>query len=170
MPTLWTTPNTISQFAEYDTHVPWENVNDFAYLKFPYEGSVKTTKSLLHVAVSRDNPVKMKTFFLRISGFQFADLPDVIQGLEVEIACDRGGRITDDTVQLYQNNDFIGENLADSDTHPIKIYGSQTDNWGVDINNYIKNSGIELVLRFQSHPLYPHNSTPLLDSVRARCW
>ena len=81
----------------------------------------------------------------------------------------RLGRITDETVQLCRNNELIGDNHASLNLDLIKIYGSDTDNWNTNLTmSNIQNSSFGVVLRFQSHPNWPHKSSPLIDAVELR--
>jgi hypothetical protein len=81
----------------------------------------------------------------------------------------RFGRITDDTVQLCLNNNEIGENRANLLLDPIKTYGSQNDLWETTLTNSdVLNPTFGIILRFQSHPRWPHKSTPMIDSVQIR--
>ena len=81
----------------------------------------------------------------------------------------RVGRITDETIQLCLNNDFIGLNQASADLGLIKTYGGEADMWGTNLTMQdIQNLSFGIVLRSQSHPKWPHKSTPLIDSVELR--
>lgn len=172
MTTEWTLPNTITQYAEpggEDGHVSWLEVDNFSSLKGVDNKSVRTTRDLLHIAREPRHDTTEKTYYLKITNFNFTNLPQTLSGIELKISMNRVGRITDETIQLCLNNDLKGLNHATRDLSLIKIYGSETDMWETNLNMQdIQNPSFGIVLRFQSHPYWPHKSTPLVDSVELR--
>ena len=172
MTTEWTLPNTISQYAEpggEDGHVSWLEVDNFNSLKAFDGKSVRTTRDLLHIAREPRHDTTEKTYYLKITNFNFVGLPQQLSGIELKISMNRVGRITDETIQLCLNNDLKGLNHATRDLTPVKIYGSETDMWETNLNMQdIQHPSFGVVLRFQSHPNWPHKSTPLVDSVELR--
>lgn len=172
MTTEWTLPNTITQYAEVggeDAHVSWLEVDNFSSLKGVDNKSVRTTRDLLHIAREPRHDTTEKTYYLKITNFNFTRLPQTLSGIELKISMNRVGRITDDTVQLCLNNDLKGLNHASPDLSLIKVYGSETDMWETNLNMQdIQHPSFGIVLRFQSHPYWPHKSTPLVDSVELR--
>lgn len=170
MTTLWTKPKTINQFAETggeQAHLSWKNLNN---LINPSNGITKTLGHLFHIARSPKHDLTNKTFYIFASNFQFQNLPNTISGIEVNLLCDREGRATDDTVQLYLNNKFIGENRANLDIKNEKIYGGNTDLWNVKnlTIETLQNSNFGVVVRFKSHPHWPHRSSVTLYAVEMR--
>jgi hypothetical protein len=172
MTTEWTLPNTVTQYAEQggeDGHISWLEVDNFNSLKSFDGKSVRTSRDLIHIAREPRRDITEKTYYLKITNFNFVGLPQTLNGIELKISMNRVGRITDDTVQLCLNDDLIGLNQASLDLSLIKIYGSETDKWGTNLTMQdIQNSSFGIVLRFQSHPNWPHKSTPLVDSVELR--
>lgn len=169
MPTAWFYPNTVSQYYEVTAHVPWNNVGNFFSIKHPDGGSLSLSAPLLHIANPTVNDLKMKTYFLALSEFNVIDLPETISGIEVEINMNRQGRITDDTIQLRYNNQFVGENKANFNLDPNKTYGSNTDLWGASWDySTITDPSFGIGVRFQSHPSWPHNAYPKIDYIRVR--
>ena len=172
MTTEWTLPNTITQYAEpggEDGHVSWLEVDNFNSLKAFDGKSVRTTRDLLHIAREPRHDTTEKTYYLKITNFNFVGLPQQLSGIELKISMNRVGRITDETIQLCLNNDLKGLNHATRDLTPVKIYGSETDMWETNLNMQdIQHPSFGVVLRFQSHPNWPHKSTPLVDSVELR--
>lgn len=170
MTTPWAFPSNISQEAEVEQHVSWADnyfavtTTDLVYLS--------TTKELLHISNTGVNNLKMKTYFLYLTGFSFLAMPDVISGVEVEVNMKRGGRITDEIIQLRYNNAFLGENRADYKLDNEKIYGSPTDLWDIpNLDSAILNDpSFGVGLRFQSHPNWPHKEHPMIGYVRIRVW
>jgi hypothetical protein len=172
MTSNWALPTIISQYAEEtaeDDHISWIEVDNFSSLKSLDGRSIKTSRDLLHIAREPRHDIKEKTYFLKATGFNFTDVPDTINGIEVKISSNRYGRITDETIQLTLNNTVIGDNQASLDLNPIKIYGGTDNIWNTNLTTAgILNSTFGVVMRFQSHPRWPHKSSMLLDSVEVR--
>lgn len=166
MPTLWTTPTTVTQYKEYEDHIDWTNISA---VSFPDTNSARTVKPLLHIAVSRDNNIKMKTAYLKCTGFNFTFVPNPILGIELKVDINRTGRITDNVIQLTLNNEPIGENSADLNRF-VSAYGGETDLWGTSLSSELINSTFGVILRYQSHPYFPHNCSPYIESVQLRLW
>jgi hypothetical protein len=172
MTSNWALPTIISQYAEEtaeDDHISWIEVDNFSSLKNLDGRSIKTSRDLLHIAREPRHDIKEKTYFLKVTGFNFVDVPDTISGIEAKITSNRYGRITDETIQLTLNNTVIGDNQASLDLNPIKIYGGTDNIWNTNLTTAgILNTSFGIVLRFQSHPRWPHKSSMLLDSVELR--
>lgn len=172
MASNWALPRTIIQYAETgaeDSHISWLELDNFSNLKFKDGKHTKTVRDLLHIARDPKTDIKEKTYYLKLTNFNFENLPDTLSGIELKITMNRFGRITDDTVQLVLNNNFIGDNAADLELNPIKIYGNSTTLWNTNITiSDVLDNSFGVVLRFQSHPKWPHKSTPLIDSVEIR--
>lgn len=173
MTTLWTTPTIISQYAEElaeDIHIPWTEVDNFAALKSIGTGSVETVRELLHIARSPKHDVQMKTYYIQATGFNFVDMPGTISGIEVRISTKRYGRITDDVVQLSNNNLLIGDNKASLPILPVKIYGTDSDLWATEdlAMSDVTSSTFGVTLRFQSHLQWPHKDPAFITAIEMR--
>jgi hypothetical protein len=172
MTTNWTLPTNVIQYAEEggeDAHISWLETNNFHSLK-DFDGkSVRTTRDLVHIARDPRHDILQKTYYLKLTGFNFSNLPVTLSGIEMRLSINRYGRITDDTIQLCYNNVLIGDNHASLNLDLIKIYGSETDNWNTNLTmSDIQNSSFGVIIRFQSHPNWPHKNSPLVDSVELR--
>lgn len=167
MSTPWTSPNIIEQYFEDEGHIAWHEVNNFSNLKSANNQGVSTITPLLHISRQPRNDIKMKTYYLRATGFNFDNMPGAVSGVKVRLTMNRQGRITDETVQLTTNETLIGENKAVLDLNPTQIYGSETDLWSIENISpaLIQDSSFGIVLRFQSHPKWPHKSTPIIFGV-----
>lgn len=171
MPTAWFYPNIVTQSCEIEEHVPWINENDFLFLKHADGIYVTLSKPLLHISNSVVNDVKMKTYYLNLSDFRITGLPNTISGIEVEVNMNRGGRITDETVQLTYQDQIIGKNYADFDLSPKKLYGGSSDLWSIQLTaSEIASSDFGIKIRFQSHPSWPHCEYAKIDYVRLRAY
>lgn len=173
MTTPWTDPTTISQFAEEGAeaaHISWDSTNNFSGMKSDNEQTVGSMQALYHIARSPETDINSKTYYIRATGYNFSNLPEVVSGVEVRLKTRRGGRVTDDTVQLCLAESNIGENRADLVVNPLKIYGGETDLWGIDGISLtdIQDSTFGVTLRFKSHPQYPHRDAVFIDSVQIR--
>lgn len=172
MASNWALPRTISQYSELDAedvHVPWLEINTFDNLKFLDGKHTKTVRDLLHIARDPKSDIREKTYFLKLTNFNFENLPTVLTGIELKLTMNRYGRITDDTVHLILNDGEIGNNAANLDLAPIKTYGNSEELWNTNITIAdVLNPTFGVLLRFQSHPKWPHKSTPLIDSVEIR--
>ena len=167
MPTKWSYPNTVTQYAESDVHIPWLNVDE----NFDEINLVRSSKDLVHIANSMMNDYKTKTYFLVCTEFDWVNLPENPTGIELYVNVRRTGRITDDTVQLYLNQP-LGNNLADFQIADIKVYGGETELWGIEglTKEMIDDPEFGIVLRYQSHPTMPHQTAPYMTHVQMRVW
>jgi hypothetical protein len=172
MTSNWALPTIITQYAEEtaeDDHISWVEVDNFSSLKSLDGRSIKTSRDLLHIARDPRHNIKEKTYFLKVTGFNFINLPSTISGIELKITSNRYGRITDETIQLTLNNTVIGDNQASLDLNPIKIYGGTDNIWNTNLTTTnLLNPSFGVLLRFQSHPRWPHKNSIMLDSVEVR--
>lgn len=147
---------------------PSRNVDDLLQQKWT------TVRSLKHIANPASGNIRERTRSLICTQFQITDLPNEISGLQLDIVAQRNGRIVDELVQLTFQNQAIGKNNfvyhTDSEGH-LKItnetsYGGPTDLWEVDITHeLLRDPSFGIILKFQSHPYYPHSVGMILDSV-----
>lgn len=174
MTSNWALPTTISQYSEEEAeqaHISWQEVNNFSALKALDGRNVKTTTDLVHIARDPRHDIVQKTYYLKLTGFNLVDVPDTVSGIEARLTMNRYGRITDETVQLCLNDVLIGENRATLDLSPKKTYGGDNDTWeAVITKSNVLNPSFGVVLRFQSHPRWPHKSSALIDSVEIRVY
>lgn len=167
MTTIWTTPTRIEQYAEDESHIKWSAVDNFAALKADINSGVVAVGPLFHIARSPKYDVKMKTWYLRCTGFDFVDLPDTVSGIALRLTMHRGGRVTDETVSLCYQSADLGTNKAQLTVDPAVIYGGHTDTWDAENISIetVQDSSFGIVLRFQSHPHWPHKTTPIVNAV-----
>lgn len=172
MTSNWALPRTVEQYAEpeYETiHVPWVNENDFASLKNLDGKSVKTSRDLIHIARDPRHDVLEKTWFLRLTNFNFDFLPNSVAGIQLRISINRNGRISDDTIQLCLDQQLIGKNQASLELDQIAVYGGENTLWNTNITmSDVQKSTFGVVLRFKSHPSWPHKSSALIDAVQLK--
>jgi hypothetical protein len=168
----WALPRTIEQFSEPGTeeqHISWLEVDNFSSLKYPDGRSVRTVRDLVHIARDPRHDIKEKTYFLKLTNFNFHSLPDTITGIQLRVSMNRFGRITDDVIKLWSNDVPTGENQASRSLSPVKIYGQEDSIWGTELGiEDVQDPDFGVILRFKSHPDWPHKSSALIDSVELR--
>ena len=171
MTTKWTFPIICSQYAEEgaeDFHISWDS-SSFSSIRSNDSNSLGTMGTLEHSARSPKHDITNKTYFLKITGFNFNQLPTALTGIELSLTMKRGGRITDETVSLCIRDTLIGTNKASLDLNPIKVYGGATDRWDTNLTIAdLTEPSFGVVLRFQSHPHWPHRTGAFIDAVELR--
>jgi hypothetical protein len=173
MATAWTNPSLIVQYSEIgaeNIHARWDDSLSFSQIKSSNGQTVGTLEPLYNIARSPKPNVSNKTYYVRCTGYNFQNLPESISGIELKLTTRRAGRITDDTIQLCLEGATIGENQANLEINPIKVYGGQNSLWGLSSISLdtIKNLSFGVILRFKSHPSWPHRDPADLDSVELR--
>jgi hypothetical protein len=96
MATNWALPSSIEQYSEdqaENIHITW--TGDFNNLTRSLGRSIKTSKDLLHIARDPRHDIVDKTYYLRVTNFNFNYIPNVVSGIEVRLSTNRYGRITD---------------------------------------------------------------------------
>ena len=165
MTTPWTSPRSITQYAE-----PGAEAAHVAWVTLPYF-PIKTQRDLRHIARSPKIDDTDRTWYLLCTGCDFGSLPEVITGLAVRVNANRRGRITDETIQLFSKGTAVGKNRADMDLSPQKIYGGETDLWDAGLTpDDLQDPGFGVLLRFQSHPHWPHKDSAILDLVELQIY
>ena len=176
MTTTRARPSSIRQYAEAEQNIAWQDVN-FVYLANDGQANIETVSPLYHIARSPKLDLTYKTWYLECTGFNFVGLPDVITDISATIIMDRGGRIVDDTIQLTYQGELIGSNrpagIIDPRTGasllaPVTVYGGLSDTWGVKnlTRDMISDPTFGITVRYQSHPRWPHKTTPTLKSIQ----
>ena len=172
MATSWTLPTTVTQFAESGAetiHVSWVEIDNFSALKTLDAKNIKTSRDLIHIARDPRHDVTEKTYYLKVTGFYFNNLPLSLSGIEVRLSMNRFGRITDDEIYLCLNNETVGENMSTLDLSPTKVYGSPVDLWNTNLQvSNVADSTFGVIMRFKSHPQWPHKSSALIDAIEIR--
>jgi hypothetical protein len=173
MTTHWTLPTIVSQYAESGAehaHIPWNELDNFSSLKSLDGKSIQTTQPLLHIARSPKLDIRMKTYYIQATGFNFQNLPTAISGVEARLTSNRQGRIVDETVQLCLDSVLVGNNQATLPILPIKVYGGSINLWNTSELSLtdVQNTTFGIVIRFQSHHDWPHRDPAFIDSVELR--
>jgi hypothetical protein len=172
MTSNWALPTLITQYAEPSAenhHVSWLEVDGFSGLKNKDGRSIKTSRDLVHIAKEPRHDLTEKTYFLKITGFTFTSLPETLLGIEVRLTMQRYGRISDETIQLCLNDTLVGDNQTTFNLDPIKLYGNETSIWNTQLTiANIQDPSFGVILRFRSHPSWPHKNGALIDAVEIR--
>lgn len=171
MATNWTPPSFLEQYAEESAesnHIPWSDLS-LASINSSNNISLTTMGDLYRIARSPKHDLITKTYYLRLSRFNFSNLPPTLSGIEMRLTGNRRGRIMDDTIQLCLNGSMIGDNKGKLDIMPITIYGSETDTWSSNLTiDNIADLSFGVVLRFKSHIKWPHKDPMFIDCVELR--
>lgn len=168
--TSWKNPRTVTQYAEIPEHVAWDNTDNMGAIKSFDSRSLKTVTDLLYISNPTVNNIRNKTWYIVATDFGFTESINQITGIQVQLQSNRAGRITDETLQLYWNGSAISENLASLELDMIKLYGTSPADWGLESfdREQITSPEFGVLLRFQSHPFWPHRSTMYINSVAVR--
>lgn len=169
------TPTIVTQYAEEGAeaaHVSWNASDNFNKLIYLEGKPIQTSAPLYHISRSPKHDIRMKTYYIRVTGFQFQSLPEIVSGIQVTLACDRRGRIADETVQLCVDGNVIGDNQASMPILPIKEYGGENNLWGMTELSLetLQNPTFGVVIRLQSHPNWPHRDHATLTAVEMQIY
>jgi hypothetical protein len=165
----WTTPSTVVQYPEHESHIQWAT-DDFEMVRTLNHG-VSLSKPLLHISRQPKNDIKMKTWYISATNFNFQNLPSIISGISFRFTVDRLGRVFDDTVQLTYNGELIGENKCSRTVDSVQVYGGSTDLWTVtDIQDIIQDPSFGISVRMKSHPDWPHKTVPILRGLELQIY
>lgn len=168
MTTAWTSPTSITQYAEDESHISWDT--NFDKLTTLFSG-VSLSKPLQHISRQPKNDIKMKTWYIQATDFRFQNIPDVVSGVAFRFSVNRGGRVFDDTIQLVYNNELLGENRCVRTVDPIQVYGGETDLWSVEnLTSIVQDPEFGIVIRLRSHPDWPHKTTPILKGLELQIY
>lgn len=168
MTTAWTNPTIIEQYSEpgaESVHISWKD-EELIAVTSPDLESLGLNGTLTHIARSPKYDITNKTWFIRATGYNFINLPATISGIELRLTARRAGRITDETIQLCSNSVLIGENRANLSVDPTKVYGGSSDLWSA--SGITVDATLGVVVRFQSHPHYPHKDSAYLQALELR--
>lgn len=158
-------PNTVNGLQPAEEEITWRTLSD---------GRFQTDNVLRHISNPACGDLRNRTQTLAFLNFGMAGLPTTISGIELRVKSQRNGRIADDQIQLFYQGDVIGVNNfyyeTDIDGHlPIRndsTYGGPTDLWGATITpTMLQDPEFGVVLKFQSHPYYPHSSGMQINLV-----
>lgn len=174
MTTLWTCPTIINQYAESgaeSAHIQWNN-EEFDAVLSPGDQSLTTKGELLHIARSPRVDFTNKTYFLSAAGYNFENIPDTVSGIALRLKAQRHGRITDETVQIMVDGSPIGDNRATLSVDPVKVYGGPSDLWGIPNVSVtdLESANFGILLRFKSHPNYPHRTGATIFSLELQIY
>ena len=134
----------------------------------------QTSSDLEHRSNPASGDLRNQTQSLLFLDFRMTEIPETISGIELRVVGQRNGRITDQVIQLVYQGQPIGENnfnyVTDGSGHLIirndTTYGGPTDLWGTEVTaEMLQDPSFGVMLKFQSHPYYPHKCGMFLDSV-----
>lgn len=159
------TPNTVNGLMPAEEEILWRELPGARY---------QTQQELRHISNPACGDLRNRTQSLAFLNFNITTLPITITGIEIRLEAQRNGRIADDQIQLIYRGDVIGENNFNYETtidgHLIltndTTYGGPEDLWGATITpEMLQDPEFGILLKFQSHPYYPHRSSMQINSV-----
>ena len=168
-------PHQVDQVSAVPEHeIAWQS-SPTSNPEYLLESRWRTVKNLAHIANPATGDLRNQTYSLICTAFQMTDLPSTISGLELTLNAQRNGRIVDEIIQLTYQGQAIGDNnfvyLTDSEGH-LKlvnqtVYGGPTDLWAAELTpEILQDPTFGVILKFQSHPYYPHSCGMLVESVQ----
>lgn len=174
MATTWTFPTNITQYAESGAelvHIKWDDSSNFSDLTTANMQYVSSLGDLIHISRSPKPDIVNKTYYMMLTGFVFQNIPNPVTGLTIRLRANRSGRVTDDTIQLCVGNATIGDNHASLELSPMKIYSGNSSYWGIDLTpQLLQDPSFGVVLRFKSHPSWPHKNPIDIDAVELQIY
>ena len=166
-------PSVVEQVSDApDQEIGWSSFFA-ANTKFLLNSRWKTLQPLSHLSNPATGDLRNKTWSLVCTGFNIPELSSVV-GLELNVSGQRNGRIVDEIIQLTYQGQKIGNNnfvyITDPDGNlPITnqtIYCGPTNFWGTTLTpTQLTDPTFGVVLKFQSHPYYPHLCGMIVDTV-----
>jgi hypothetical protein len=156
-----------------DQEISWQNipsVNETYLLNSRW----KTVDELTHLSNPATGDLRTRTWASVCTKFNIPLITTEILGISLTINAQRNGRIVDEIIQSTYQGQLIGVNNFSYETDiegHLKLtnkttYGNETDLWGASITKEILNDpSFGVILKFQSHPFYPHQCGMFLDSV-----
>ena len=170
MYTDWKYPRVVGQHSEHESHISWDGIADLADLKHSDGRFIRTSRDLVHISNPTANNIRSTTWYLTATDFNFGNIAPIINGIEVRLSSKRGGRISDETIQLIFSGQIMGDNQATPELDMTKTYGGSNSTWGLDNIDaeMIRDPSFGIRMRFQSHPYWPHKESMLIDSVAIR--
>lgn len=167
--TPWKNPSTARQYAEHESHIPWDASNQYHELFYPGKQRFRSSSELFRIANPTAHDITTMTWFLETGGYNFDIGSRMVAGVEVSIQAKRFSRVMDETVILSANGTLYGENMATSSVDPQKLYGNGEDLWGVNEGDmFFAQPSFGLTLRFQSHYSTPHRDPIYIESIAIR--
>jgi hypothetical protein len=176
MSTPWFTSTTAQIVQIDDTDATWDG--DFGSLRTLATGSVKSGLLQCRHNDFAGGHIRNKTAQIKLSGWDFSNLPQYIQGMELHISCNKQGRIVEDQCHFVDSNRLVsldrfkwnGQELSyfHADYDNEAYYGGPTDTWGLDFSQVLLDSNFILNLRYQSNFFFPHRDSIILNTVRLR--
>lgn len=167
-------PSQVIQFSEAeDLEIPWIS-DKFAPDNLPpVDFKIRTARDLKHIANPATGDLRDQTWTLKYTGFNIPE-GTVATGIQLDIIAQRNGRIVDEIIQLIYQDSTIGENnfvyITDEEGHLLikneSTYGGAGNLWGAEITpEILSDPSFGVILKFQSHPYYPHSSGMIVESV-----
>jgi len=172
--TAWTTTGNLVA----DDFSQVRSVSKLSSVALSLAGSTSSTdNNPTTIALTNDHGIFFsRTAPLIVSGFGI-NHTSTVNGIEVTIHSQRGSRVVDWDISLWDGAKKIGTNQAEDYTvrndhdqpkipNNSQTYGSSTSSWGTTLTaQLINDPGFGISIEMSSHPLTPHADTVYIDSV-----
>jgi hypothetical protein len=155
----------IDQTTDTFDDIEWQFLND-----------PQTVRNIRHISNSSVGAVRERTWFINFLHFKVDEtLPNVITGIKLITKCRRRGRVFDETIAIRYGGNIVSDNktsyISDVEQHlynnDIMTYGGEGDLWGAVItSDMVRDPSWGITMRFQAHPMYPHNDGMQVDQVQ----
>ena len=155
----------IDQTTDTVEDIEWSTVRD-----------PQTVRNIRHLSNPSVGDIRERTWFINYLNFAVDDsMPNVITGIKLFTKCRRRGRVFDETIALRYNGNIVSGNktsyITDVEQHlyknDIMTYGGEGDLWGTIITpDMVRDPSWGITMRFQAHPMYPHNDGMQIDKVQ----
>ena len=165
-------PTTVTQTGE-EPNVAWIGTGGDGSNLISIDKKIRTSKELKHISNPASGDLRDSTYTLVYTGFQISEL-SAVNGVVLRVVAQRNGRIADNTIQLTYQGSAIGQNnfyyqTDDEGRLPLfddTTYGGSEDLWGAELTpELLQDPSFGVILKFASHPYYPHSSGMRIDSV-----
>jgi len=166
-------PTNVEQISSVpDQEIAWTS-NPTTNINYLVNATWKPVRDLKHIANPATGDQRMRTYDLYCTGFNIP-LLEQIQGIKLSLTAQRYARIVDETIQLTYQGQPIGINnfsyQVDPDNNVLitneSTYGGSEDLWGAELMpEMLQDPSFGVILKFQSHPYFPHSCGMFLYSV-----
>jgi hypothetical protein len=162
--TQWNTAQTVAQLEQ--DQIAYTNPSNLANSA----RDLVSTAPLLGLHLGVRSLLIQDSNMLLFSNFNFQLAPNaVVQGIQVQLHCQRLSRIQDKTIQIHYQQ-LQGRNLASDLAEDLQSYGSAVDLWDVDAAVDWSSPLFGVAIDLQPHRTIPSGNTAIIYSVDMRLY
>lgn len=166
-------PTSVQQISSVpDQEIAWTS-SPTTHNNYLLNSVWKPVRDIKHIANPATGDMRTRTYDLYCTGLNIPLLNEV-NGIQLNLSAYRYARIVDETIQLTYQGVPIGINnfsyTVDPDNNVLitndSTYGGPTDTWGAQLTpEILQDPSFGVILKFQSHPYFPHSCGMFLYSV-----